>query len=348
MFTTDKKKTNTSTRIKKSSLIVLTAMMAMLSATALSSCGCENSAHKTATADEVATTEVPATVETLGETDQAVIDSGLTVNENGDITDEDGKKVEVSEDGKVEVKTADGKTVKVDAQKVKTANENKEKVDSINKAAAETKKNNTNSGNSNGNNNSGNSKSSGSTQTSKTSQTSKSTQTSKTQSSQTSKTQSSKTQSSQSSKQTSQSSGGGQSSKPSQQSSKTQTTTVDPHAGKTWHEAEYKTVNHPAETKKVWVVDKEAYSYEETVYKTVYKHLCWGCDADVGAMSETERDNHMIQHHLKGEETGFRYAPVQVPNGTKTVNVPEEGHYETVTVKEAWTEKVLVREAGWY
>ena len=334
MFTTDKKKTNTNNRIKKSSLIVLTAMMAMFSATALSSCGCENSAHKTATADEVATTEVPATVETLGETDQAVVDSGLTVNENGDITDEDGKKVEVSEDGKVEVKTADGKTVKVDAQKVKTANENKEKVDSINKAAAETQKNNTNSGNS---------KSSGSTQTSKTSQTSKSTQSSKAQPSQTSK-----TQSSQSSKQTSQSSGGGQSSKPSQQSSKTQTTTVDPHAGKTWHEAEYKTVNHPAETKKVWVVDKEAYSYEETVYKTVYKHLCWGCDADIGAMTDEEEDEHMWAHHLKGEETGFRYAPVKVPNGTKTVNVPEEGHYETQIVKEAWTEKVLFREAGWY
>lgn len=333
---------NTNNRIKKSSLIVLTAMMAMFSAAALSSCGCENSAHKTATADEVATTEVPATVETLGETDQAVVDSGLTVNENGDITDESGNKVEVSEDGKVEVKTADGKTVKVDAQKVKTANENKEKVDAINKAAAETQKNSSNSGNSNGNNNSGNSKSSGSTQTSKT-QSSKTNQSSKAQPSQTSK-----TQSSQSSKQTSQSSGGGQSSKPSQQSSKPQTTTVDPHAGKTWHEAEYKTINHPAETKKVWVVDKEAYSYEETVYKTVYKHLCWGCDADVGAMTDEEEDEHMWAHHLKGEETGFRYAPVKVPNGTKTVNVPEEGHYETQIVKEAWTEKVLVREAGWY
>ena len=340
MFTTDKKKTNTNNRIKKSSLIVLTAMMAMFSATALSSCGCENSAHKTATADEVTATEVPATVETLGETDQAVIDSGLTVNENGDITDEDGKKVEVSEDGKVEVKTADGKTVKVDAQKVKTANENKEKVDSINKAAAETQKNNTNSGNS---------KSSGSTQTSKTSQTSKSTQTSKTQSSQTSKTQSSKTQSSQSSKQTSQSSGGGQSSKPSQQSSKTQTTTVDPHAGKTWHEAEYKTVNHPAETKKIWVVDKEAYSYEEPVYKTVnYGAICWGCDQVLDGMSMEEIRNHMKAHHANGEETGYHSGNRTVQTGTKTVNVPEEGHYETQVVKEAWTEKVLVREAGWY
>ena len=40
------------------------------------------------------------------------------------------------------------------------------------------------------------------------------------------------------------------------------------------------------------------------------------------------------------------YTSVQV--GTRTVNVPEESHYETKIVKEAWTEKKLIREAGWY
>jgi len=34
--------------------------------------------------------------------------------------------------------------------------------------------------------------------------------------------------------------------------------------------------------------------------------------------------------------------------GTKTINVPEESHYETKIAKEAWTEKKLIREAGWY
>ena len=39
--------------------------------------------------------------------------------------------------------------------------------------------------------------------------------------------------------------------------------------GKTWHDAVYEDIYHPAETKQVKVVDKEAYSYEEPVYKQV-------------------------------------------------------------------------------
>ena len=38
----------------------------------------------------------------------------------------------------------------------------------------------------------------------------------------------------------------------------------------------------------------------------------------------------------------------QVQVGTRTVEVPEQSHMETYIVKEAWTEKVLVKEAGWY
>lgn len=348
------KKTNTHNRIKRSALIGLTAIIAMLSSTALTSCGCENSANKTATADEVTATAVPATVETLGETDQAVVDAGLTVDEEGNITDQDGNKVEVSDDGKVEVKTADGKTVKVDAQEVKTANDNKVKVDAINEAAASETQNN--------NSDSGNNKSSGSTQTSKTqsskttqssqsSQTSKSTQTSKSSSSsQTSKsTQNSQTSQSSKPSQTSQSSGGGQTSKPSQ-SSQTQATTVDPHAGKTWHEAEYKTVNHPAETKQVWVVDVPEHSETVTVYEKKHTSvICWGCGRALAleGLTNAEITEHMTQHHLKGEETGYHSGWVEVPV-EKTIAVSEQGHYETQVVKEAWTEKVLVKEAGWY
>ena len=45
---------------------------------------------------------------------------------------------------------------------------------------------------------------------------------------------------------------------------------------------------------------------------------------------------------------GGRYHDDYVQVGTKTVNVPEQSHMETVVVREAWTEQVLVREAGWY
>ena len=144
----------------------------------------------------------------------------------------------------------------------------------------------------------------------------------------------------------SQSHSGGQSSQSSQsskndsQSSKQQSTTSDPHAGKTWHNAEYRTVHHPAETKQVKVVDQEGYSYEEPVY--AWRTFCNVCGADI-----TENcQSHMKGHALAGE--GGRYHDDYVQVDSKTVTVPEQSHMETVTVKEAWTERVLVREAGWY
>lgn len=131
-----------------------------------------------------------------------------------------------------------------------------------------------------------------------------------------------------------------QSSKSDSQTSKPQPTTTDPHAGKTWHNAEYRTVYHPAETKQVKVVDQEGYSYEEPVY--AWRTFCNVCGADI-----TENcQSHMKEHTLEGE--GGRYHDDYVQVDTKTVTVPEQSHMETVTVKEAWTERVLVREAGWY
>ena len=119
---------------------------------------------------------------------------------------------------------------------------------------------------------------------------------------------------------------------------------------KTYHEAEYKTVHHPAETKteKVWVVDKEAYTYEKPIYEKHGRTLCNICNADI-----TDKiDGHADYHDDRGEFERFSYRDewVDVQVGTETVEVPEEGHYETKTtvVKEAWDEKVLVREAGWY
>ena len=126
----------------------------------------------------------------------------------------------------------------------------------------------------------------------------------------------------------------------STQTSKQSSQNSDPHAGKTYHEAVYKTVNHPAETKQVKVVDQEAYSYEEPVYE--WRTFCNVCGADI-----TENCFPHIKQHMLANEGG-RYHDDYVQVGTKTVNVPEKSHYETVVVKEAWTEKVLVKEAGWY
>lgn len=114
--------------------------------------------------------------------------------------------------------------------------------------------------------------------------------------------------------------------------------------GKTWHEAVYEDVYHPAQTKQVKVVDREAYSYEEPVYEMVYHIICNNCGADITDCWET----HPKQHAMNGENGSYRSAPTYEQVGTKTLNVPEQSHYETQTVKAAWTEHKLVREAGYY
>lgn len=116
---------------------------------------------------------------------------------------------------------------------------------------------------------------------------------------------------------------------------------------KVWHEAVYETVNHPAETKKVWVVDKVAYTYEEPVYETQGRIIC--NNKNCNGLDITDfNDEHGKAHALAGEPSNYHVEARQVQVGTKTVEVPEQGHYETKVIKEAWTEKVLVKEAGYY
>lgn len=336
-------------KLKKMMVAGMAAVMTMLSCAALTGCGCENKSNtKTAaTMDEAVGSEnVPAaTVATLGETDQAVVDAGLTVNEKGDVVDKQGNKVKTAADGTIEVKTAEGKTVKVDTNKVKTANENKTKVDQANAEAAEEQKNTYNSssnGSSNSTNNSN--QNNGSSQQSKSnsngsSQTSKANQNT----SQTSKPSGSNNTSNQTSKPNGNTnvSGGGQ-------SNTQQSATTDPHAGKTWHDDEYEYIKHPAVTETVKVVDEP--EHEETVTKTrkVYvSAICAGCGAIMDNWSCDEMDDHALMHYRNGEANGYYSGFVDEPY-EETITVPEKFHYEEHVVKEEWTEKKLVRKAGWY
>ena len=133
---------------------------------------------------------------------------------------------------------------------------------------------------------------------------------------------------------------------------------ADPHEGKTYHEAvtkkvwvepEYKTVNHPAETKRVWV---DPVTHEEPVYEYDWINVCNQCGA------ELTDDNQLEEHYLDSDTcVSYRCVKRNIQVGTKTVT-DKEGYYKTETVKDAWTEKVLVmegyyktevvREAGWY
>lgn len=111
-----------------------------------------------------------------------------------------------------------------------------------------------------------------------------------------------------------------------------------------WHDAVYKTVEHKAEYKKVWVVDKEAYTYEKPIYVQKLHKICDVCSQDItdGFLE------HRRQHLNNNEEFTWYNQLVEEQIGSKTVSVPEKGHYDRQLVTEAWSEKVLVREAGYY
>lgn len=273
--------------MKKFLAIILSAMIL---ATAMAGCGNDNN---TATPDTAATTDeavkatnpTNATAKPTTPVDKAIAEQGLTVNDKGEIVDKDGNKVETTADGKVKVKTADGSTVEVNADEVRTSN------NSVNNGGG--------SGNAggSGNNNSGNGNTGGSGNGG--------------------------------------SGNAGGSPAPSPQPDE-----------KTWHEAEYKTVHHDAVTEQRYVVDEEAYTYEEPVYEKRGVYICNDCGMDV--TDNAVRKQHMMWEGLNGGKGSYHTESRQVQVCTKTVEVPEKGHYETVVVQEAYDEQVLVREAGWY
>lgn len=319
-----------STAKTKAIAIACCATMVCGIATALIICvGCNPDVPtSSATEETIIETVAPDVADTVKEND-------LKVDEDGNITDSEGNKLEVNEKGEVEVKTEDGKVVKVSSDEVKAVNSGSNVVVTTAPKNSNSGNTNTNKGNSNSNNsssNKGNTNNSGSN-------------------------------------------GGSSSAKPADP--KPTQKPVDPHEGKTYHEAvtkqvwvepEYKTVNHPAETKKVnhpaetkqvWVAPV---THEEPVYETVVYYVCHQCGAE---LADT---NQMKWHFLDSDTCGsYSKEAKKIQSGTKTVT-DKEGYYktetvkdawiETVTVKEAWTEKVLVkegyyktvvvREAGWY
>lgn len=109
----------------------------------------------------------------------------------------------------------------------------------------------------------------------------------------------------------------------------TQPATKDPHEGKTWYDAEYK-------TEKIWVVDEEGYTWEKPIYEKHTATICNTCGADITDCVGEHGYNHMIN----GENASYRVETVKELTGYETVEVPEKGHYETKTT--------LVRAAGWY
>ncbi len=288
--------------MKKRLLAVIISAM-IISTSMLAGCSCEN---KTATADEAPTTvsethEVSdtsspsATEATLSKEEQAIVDAGLKVDNKGNITDKNGKKVEVK-DGKVEIKTEDGKTVTVNASEVSTANKNNSKINT----STSSKSNNLNSSKSSSTGSSS-SKNSSSNKVNNSSSKNSST----------------------SSKSSSSSSSGKPNSNSSTSSSKQESSTVK----ETKHTHSWVNV-----TKQVKVIDQEATTKTEDVYEERELSICKGCGCVLTGMSETEKIAHGSAHMDNGEPSGWYSDWRNVKVGTKTVNVPEKSHYETQTI----------------
>lgn len=270
-------------------------LIAVIAAMAVTAVGCGANTTSSASASSEATTSESSTEKTTTAEEAAADKAGLKVDEKGNVTDKNGKKVEVK-DGKVTVEV-DGKKVTIDTEDIKPVTHKTN--------ASTTSKSNSSSATS--------SKPTSSNTTSKQETTSKSEPT------------------------------GNTSSKPT--TSKPEIPTK-PAESKIWHEAVYEYIDHPAVTEQVWVVDTPATTYEEPVYETQWRTICNACGADI-----TGRIDEHIEYHITlGNFNDFSYGakPTQVQTGTKTVTVPEQGHYETKVVKEAWTEKKLVKEAGYY
>lgn len=256
---------------------------------------------------------ISSTVQTStvsSEVSKAIEDNGLKIDIDGNITDKNGKKVEVK-DGKVEVKTDDGKTVTVKADDVKTTVSNNNNSNKGNTEKGEDTKSNTSSKK---DNTSSNTNTSGNNQkpASKPSNSSNNNQSS---------------------------------------ASNTKATEAPKykyykhHDAKTvYHEAVTKhhdavTKHHDAE----WVVTG---THEEPVYETRWVNVCNDCGKQL--VDDNQLGEHLNWEMDNGGRGSYHAEEQQVQVGTKTV---EDGHWKeaydevitpawTETISPAWTETI--------
>lgn len=111
----------------------------------LAGCNAEKEPTEPSVISSTVQTSTVQTSTVSSEVSKAIEDNGLKIDKDSNITDKNGKKVEVK-DGKVEVKTDDGKTVTVKVDDVKTTvsnNNNSNKGNTEKKENTSSKKDNT-------------------------------------------------------------------------------------------------------------------------------------------------------------------------------------------------------------
>lgn len=110
----------------------------------LAGCNAEKEPTEPSVISSTVQTSTVQTSTVSSEVSKAIEDNGLKIDKDGNITDKNGKKVKVK-DGKVEVKTDDGKTVTVKVDDVKTTVSNKNNSNKGNTEKKEDTKSNTSS-----------------------------------------------------------------------------------------------------------------------------------------------------------------------------------------------------------
>ena len=293
-----------STAKTKAIAIACCATMVCGIATAVIICvGCNSEVPtSSATEETIIETVAPDVADTVKE-------NNLKVDENGNITDSEGNKLEVNEKGEVEVKTEDGKKVKITSDEVKAVNSGSNVVVTTAPKNSNSGNTNTNKGNSNSNNSStgkGNTNNSGSN-------------------------------------------GGSSSAKPAPKPApKPAEKPADPKPAdpkpapkptereKVWV-VDYKTVHHPAVPAVTKTVHHDAVTHEEPIYETVGVIICNQCGAELA-------DTNQLKQHYHDNDTcvSYRKEAKTIQTGTTTV-IDKEAYDETIIVtpaKEAWDETV--------
>ena len=337
-----------STAKTKAIAIACCATMVCGTATALIICvGCNPDVPtSSATEETIIETVAPDVADTVKEND-------LKVDEDGNITDSEGNKLEMNKKGEVEVKTEDGKVVKVSSDEVKAVNGGSNEV-------VKTAPKNSNSGNSN--TNKGNSNTNKSNSNGKKSSSSKNNSNSK------------KSNSNKGNTNNRGSNGGNSSAKPAPKpvqkpapkpvQKPTQKPAPNPAPKPTEREKvwvdDYKTVKTWVEpvTEKVWVDDYKTVqtwvdpvTHEEPAYEYDWINVCNQCGAELA-------DANAVKWHFLDSDTCVSYRCVKrnIQVGTKTVTdkegyyktetVKDGGHYETKTVKEGYYKTEKVKDGG--
>ena len=185
------------------------AMTAMLSAIMMTGCGCQQRTEKAVSTSDSAATADSAPNPTYSEEEQEVLDENLSIDASGNIVDRSGKQLKVDDDGKVEVKKTDGTVIKVDADTVRKTIE-KQKTEDGGSSAAPTQSQQS---------------ASPQQQTSAAPKTNPAVQPTTVKPTTPKATEPKPTS--------------------AQPTERPQPTTADPHAGKTYHETEYKYIQHP-------------------------------------------------------------------------------------------------------